>query len=702
MLPRGSETDITMGTDDLVEFLSQIDAEVDGRASQLGTLGDADKEQIFARMLAEDLTEYGEAGDFEICLLDEKTSRGTVRSNGYGFDEESGRLDLLVALYRHGGDVQSLPQSDVRQAFERAVRIHQFVLQGRDLGDPLKTDQAAMLKLLRDKSSSTSEIRVFVVSNCTVRDTTDLEEEVGGIRARCTIWDLTRYHRIKSSGKEYEAIDIDIRDMSNTGIPCLPMPDLNCGYRTYLTLLPGDLLFRLYDRYGPRLLQLNVRSFLQARGGVNKGIRETIINEPERFLAYNNGLTATVEEIDCEVSPGGALEITRMRGFQIVNGGQTVASIHLAAKKDRVPIERILVQAKISRVEGKLLQELVPKISRFANTQNRINEADFSSNDQFHVKLEELAERTWAPGERTRWFYERARGQYQVAKARASGTPKQRKEFEDSTPNSQKFTKTDLAKFVNTWMQLPHFVSRGAQKNFTLFMHAMAQEKQGQTIDETRYRNFVAQAIVFKAAEKVAARLGITPYRANVITYTVALLSYRTQQRIDLGAVWARQSVSEPLLRTLDDWMPKIQDAIVASAAGRNVTEWCKREDCWRQVQMLNLELSLELERELAAGQPLPNVGEEARAGDLRLTNADRANIAKTMLLTAEMWLAIHHWGTSSGELEDWQCGIAHTLIGYASGGWAKVPSAKQARHAVGIIAAAKGHVPTLDETPGL
>ncbi len=690
-----------MSTDDLKEFRSQIDAEVDDRAIQLGTLDNADKEQIFARMLGEDLTEYGEAGDFEICLLDEKTSKGAVRCNGYGFDEESGRLDLLVALYRHGGDVQSLPQVEIRQAFDRAIRIHQLVIRGREFGDPLKTDQAAMLTLLRDKSSSINEIRVFVVSNCNIRDTADLQEEVGEIHARCTIWDLTRYHRIKSSGKEYEAIDIDIREMNKSAIPCMPMPDLNCGYRTYLTLLPGDLLFRLYDRYGPRLLQLNVRSFLQARGSVNKGIRETIINEPERFLAYNNGLTATVEEIDCEVSSEGLPMITRMRGFQIVNGGQTVASIHLAAKKDRAPIDRIMVQAKISKIDGALLDELVRKISRFANTQNRINEADFSSNDQFHVKLEELAERTWVPGEKTRWFYERARGQYQVARARASATPKQRREFEDSTPNSQKFTKTDLAKFVNSWMQLPHLVSFGAQKNFSHFMHGLAQENQGQTLDEDRYRSFVAQAIVFKAAEKEAARLKITPYRANVITYTVALLSYRTQQRIDLGAVWARQAVSEPLRCTLTDWMPQIQDAIVAFASGRNVTEWCKKEDCWRQVQTLNLELSVELERELAAGQPLPNVGQEARAGDLRLTNVDRANIAKTMLLSAEMWLAIHHWGSTSGKLEEWQCGIAHTLLGYASGGWAKVPSAKQARCAVNIIAAAKGHIPSLDETPG-
>src|SRR5690606_17809581 len=149
----------------------------------------------------------------------------------------------------------------------------------------------------------------------------------------------------------------------------------------------------------------------------------------------------------------------------------------------------------------------------------------------FHVRLDELSQRIWAPGERNRWFYERARGQYQVAKAKDGTTPAKKKAFIEATPPSQKFTKTDLAKYQHSWNQLPHIVSRGAQKNFVAFMDAIGKNGPREP-DEAWYRAAIATAILFKRAEKVARELEITPYRANVLTYTVALLSFKTQRRI--------------------------------------------------------------------------------------------------------------------------------------------------------------------------
>lgn len=213
------------------------------------------------------------------------------------------------------------------------------------------------------------------------------------------------------------------------------------------------------------------------------------------------------------------------------------------------------------------------------------------------------------------------------------------------------------------------------------------------------YKRLIAQAIIFKSAESIARRLKLTPFRANALTYTVALISYRTQQRVDLDAIWESQSISEPLADAIQAWLPVVKDEIAKSAKGRNPTEWCKKQDCWRHIQMLDIELPSALESELAAGQPLPNVGHDGKSKNLKLTPEDRANIAKVMLVPDEVWLDIHKWGIQDGNLTDWQCGIAHTLVAYAAGGWAKVPSRKQAHHAVEIIEAANGHVPSLTAT---
>ncbi len=685
-----------MAQADLASFLEELHDEVHARL-EIDDATDADSKAIvFTELIAGELADYGAIEELVPCPIEQKTTKGNIRANGYYIDEDGERLDLFVSFYREATVGNTITQTDIKHGFERAQRILQLVDEGWDIGDPTCSDQATMVSAIREAAATIRDVRVFILTDCVARDTSEIHENFGNRQARCLIWDATRLLRIRNSGRAYEAIEINLQEHEVQGLQYLAMPENGSSYRTYLALLPGELLSRLYDEYGARLLQLNVRSYLQARGKVNKGIRHTIINEPGRFLAYNNGITATVESLRTGINDEGGEVITHLTGFQVVNGGQTVASIHSARKKDNACLQDILVQAKISQVDDAIMEELVPRISRYANTQNRINEADFSSNDPFHVRIEELSERYWTPGERSRWFYERARGQYQVAKARQGTTPAKAKTFGKEMPTSQKFSKTDLAKYLNSWAQQPDIVSKGAQKNFTAFMDAINQPEPP-TQDERWYKDMIAQAIIFKKAESIARKLKLPAYRANAITYTVALLSYRTQRRIDLNTIWENQSVSDAMERTIETWMSKVHQELVDSAKGRNVTEWCKKADCWRHIQTIDLELPEELESELAEGQPLPNVGRDAKVKKLILTPEDRENIARVMLIPDEVWLDIHKWGRRGNNLEEWQYGIAHTLVEYAAGEWAKVPSRKQAKHAVDIIEKARGNVPSLD-----
>lgn len=643
------------------------------------------REEVFSEHVADILSELGETEDMTVCFYEHKTGKGNVRVNGYYVNDSTNKATLLTTIYLPD-PLGSVPKRDIEHAVRCAVRL--FEIADIDYCSAMEPATSAydMLEHLAESSDEISDLDVVVITNGIV---SSLPEEIQlpslKPRIRWHVWDVVRLSRCQASERSYESIVINLEEMPSGALPCLKMPNEGADYDAYLTIMPGELLFQLYDEYGPKLLELNVRSYLQARGKVNRGIRDTIQREPERFLAYNNGISATAENVEIKGNGSSAMEIVRLEGFQVVNGGQTMASIHRARKLDQADISQVFLQAKITVVETELINELVPKISRFSNTQNKVNEADFSSNDPFHVETERLSEKIWCPGEQTRWFYERARGQYQVARNKVGTTAARRKKFDAITPSSQKFDKTGLAKYINAYDQIPHIVSLGNQKNFVHFMAELQKAGPEWKPDEKYYKELIGKAIIFKKAEKIARLHKFPAYRANAVTYTVALLSYRTVRRINLQAIWENQEVSDALAETLYDWMPVIYEWIIESAGERNVTEWCKKEECWRNVQTLDLDIPDDLQGELAEGQPLPTVGSERGQRGEGLSHVDRENIAKSMQVSSEAWMRIHVWAEGYYS-QPAMPGISLSLAGYAASSWQKVPSAKQARQAVKMI----------------
>jgi hypothetical protein len=321
-----------------------------------------------------------------------------------------------------------------------------------------------------------------------------------------------------------------------------------------------------------------VRAFLQAKGKVNRGLQKTLQEEPHRFLAYNNGLCCTAAEV--RVS-GGKLEW--LKDFQIVNGGQTTASIYHAVKKERVNVDNVVVQVKLTVLKDPAkVPEIVPLISRYANSQNKVNGADFAANGPFHHMLEQLSRTVWAPAasglERgTHWYYERARGSYADDKAR-QGNATQRKRWETENPTPQKFTKTDLAKFEHAWQGLPHLVCLGAEKNFNKLAERMEEDGEP-VVDQNYFKHAVAKAILWRTAEKLFDTLELDGYRANSVAYAMAWLAEHSECRINLDRVWDEQRISPALCDALK---------VVCAAAHKHITsqdgnpgEASKRESCW-------------------------------------------------------------------------------------------------------------------------
>jgi hypothetical protein len=579
----------------LLEFAENLHQEViTGCEADEDGIGDSFREDYFTQLMIEYLVDAGELEDGHVSY---HSARG-LKINGYSLNEDEGRLDLFVSIYNQEIPPKTVGKTDVEAAFKRLIGFLSKAFEGYHRSIEEASAIFDLAQLIHSLHKQLYRIRLFLFTDGLTTISVKQKREINERVYSYEIWDLQRTYRCVSSGKKREAIEIDFQQQYDLSIPCLPMPPVNADYDACLVILPAQVLYKLYGEYGSRLLERNVRSFLQSRGKVNKSIRKTILEEPHRFLAYNNGLSATAEAVRYVVRPDGGQGIVWIRDLQIVNGGQTTASIYHAVRKDRADISQIYVQLKLTIVEREKVDEIVPLISRYANNQNRVSDADFSANDPFHIRIEELSRTIWAPAvdgsqRQTRWFYERARGQYLDAKSRETSPAKQ-KTFTVTHPPAQKFTKTDLAKYENTWGQLPHIVSLGAQKNFCKFADRLA-EGESIEVDPAYFRHLVAKAILFKSAEKLVQKEQFGGYRANIVTYTLAWLASKIDSLVDLEQIWREQKISPLLTEAIQLVSRKVHQVIVDPPNSGNVTEWCKKEACWRKVKVLEIALPIEL-----------------------------------------------------------------------------------------------------------
>ena len=672
---------MTEEEDDLNTYARALDDEVVIIAESDGE--ERLRSDAFTEVLIGRLTDAGELDDGFVCY---HRDRG-VQVNGYSFAAEGDSVDLIVSIYSQARPPSRIPRADIDTAFRRAAGFLERSLRGYHGQLEEASPAFDLAQRIHELRNRLERGRIILITDGIAPPMGTPDGTVGTVAVRHAIWDIRRLYRCESSGRMREPIEVDFLEEFGGAIPCL-RADRSVGYHAYLAIIPGVVLDALYARYGARLLELNVRSFLQARGKVNKGILRTIAEYPERFLAYNNGISAVAARVSMvEVEAG--LAIRSVSDLQIVNGGQTTASIHHAATREKRDIGRIFVQAKITEVPIEEVRHFVPLVSRYANTQNRINEADFSANDPFHVQLEKMSRAVWAPPapashRQTQWFYERARGQYADALARA-GTPARQREWKALHPSQQRFTKTDLAKFENTWAMLPHFVSRGAEKNFREFTLRLTAHS-GFEPDQSYFEHLVAKAILWRAAERIVDAHNFGGYRANIVTYTVARLVHATSQRIDLDMVWTQQAIGQGMTAAIEVASVMVQAALVDAPGGRNVTEWCKRPECWARVQELHLELPAPLDLELI------NTTQAGVTGDDRGTRGagteDARVIATASSVPFATWLELSHWARETGLLESWQRGIAYTIGSYLRQG--RSLSRKQATQGIDIARLAR------------
>lgn len=459
--------------------------------------------------------------------------------------------------------------------------------------------------------------------------------------------------------------------------------------RATIAVIPGVQLAEIYEKWGARLLEANVRSFLQARNKVNRGIRDTIRDDPSMFFSYNNGLTATAESVEI-ADMGEGLLLMSANNFQIVNGGQTTASIHAARKLAPEQLKDVFVQMKLTVVPPEQAEDVVPLISQFANSQNKVNAADFFANHPFHVKIQEFSRRILAPSgdegyRETKWFYERARGQF--ADERGRRTVADRKRFDAEYPRSQFFTKTDLAKFENSYRCLPHEVSLGAQKNFGKLAQFIGSdwEKKKDSYDEVWFKRLIAKAIIFRHLEKLVPQQEwyAGGYRANIVTYAFAKVVHDADLKkkvIDLDRVWSLQRVPSNLERACLVAAEAANAVITAPPAGiRNMSEWAKKQGCWAELAKRSVEYGADFWDNLIDPADA-QANKRSAKKDRELTSGIEAQ-SEVVMQGAEYWKQLLAFGRSISKLTGREQGILTACTFLPD----RIPSEKQSSAALAI-----------------
>lgn len=450
-------------------------------------------------------------------------------------------------------------------------------------------------------------------------------------------------------------------DEYDYGLPCLKATNAGDDCESFLCVIPGKVLADIYDKYGSRLLEGNVRSFLSTKRAVNKNIRKTILNNPEMFFAFNNGIAATAKQL--EIKNCGGLFITSATDFQIINGGQTTALLLNARLKDKVSLEKIFVQMKLTRIGEMPTDEqdkLIGEISRSSNSQNKVSEADFFSTHPFHVEMEKISRRILAEPVggvqyQTKWFYERARGQY--VQEQIKMTAAQKKNFQRINPKSQVISKTDFAKYRMSWQECPEIVSKGAQANFMKFAEeiSVAWEKDPAQFNEHYFRETVALAIIFHAIEKIVSAQDwykiSKSYRANIVTYSLAIFHHALKTKypndeLDLLAVWRAQKMPATFVEIFTNITFAVNNFITGERPITNVTQWCKRTDCWsRMKNLLRVDFPEDFSRFLANKNFLK--AEKKSAVEIQQTSFEVDAQRKILSFSGETWKKIFQDATT-------------------------------------------------------
>jgi len=578
----------------LEDFHEQLIQGVYSSAESTGTM----REEAFLNEVSTYLIDDADLTE-KVQFADYRNTNIGLEVHGYDYDEERGIFTLIVHEFSQSDKIINIGRSTLESKFKRLKKFFDRAILGLYTEMEESSSACEMAYFIYSKKGVLNSVRFFIITDCKIATRTEAEFHNindNKYKYEYRIFDIDYLYKIflsQSSDKDY---NIDVEKILGRPIECLKAGIQSEDYDSYLLVAPGKLIYDMYDEFGQKLLEQNVRTFLQFKGKVNKGLRITIQKQPKMFFAYNNGLTATAKNIEFTHDK----KIKSINGFQIVNGGQTTSAIYATHRNEKASLDDVYVQIKLSVLKNEEMKDaFISKISEYANTQNKVSKSDFFSNSPFHKDFKEHSEKIYAPAKsgalyKTKWFYERARGQYlqSIALLRLKSEQNQ---FKKEHPKNQVIEKPMLAKSEISWEMHPEIVAKGAETCFASFANNITQkiEKDENLITEYYFKSAVAKIIIFKETEKIvsAASWYDGGYRAQCVTYTIALLAYifgSNNKNLDFVRIWEKQEIDELLKSFIEVIAEKVYEQLMTRVAGvANIGQYCKKRECWDDIQKL-------------------------------------------------------------------------------------------------------------------
>lgn len=695
--------------DDLLEYKNELfnQANIGAEANELFP------EEIFFENISELLSDAGILENVEYCPY-RNTNKG-MKIDGYSWNPLEKTICAIVVNYTNESDtILTLTNSEILNIGKRVTNFFENIDNKKFVDSLEVTDPGSIAaKYINTFVDEAIKFRVVVftdqilsarVKSLTIGKIRDLETSI-------EIWDLKRLKDLASSESDYEEFSVDFLSLGEP-VKILPANVSDDGVSTYLGIMPGTLLSSIYDAYGQRLLESNVRTFLDFRASTNKGMRKSLLTEPENFFAYNNGLTVTATSIETE-SVGGQLVITKLENMQIVNGGQTTAAIYFSPRdkgsikgiekdfyfKD-IDLSKVFIQMKLSVIGDKDTSDIIKSnIATYANSQNSIQLSDLVSNHPFHLNIEKRSRKQIMPAGKTglpsKWFYERARGQYST-KLRALDA-RQKRAFEAECPKKQVFSKTDMAKYENTWRMKPFLVKKGAQANLKLLGIEIVKEfeKDESKFGPVFYNDLVAKMILFRETDSSILRTdwykAEKGFKAETVTYTLALLRHKLLEKkldINLNRIFDNQSVSRSLMDFILELADQVRNNIVDPVfrdGVANPSEFCKSEKGWAKIKDMDVDLSTLNNYDLLNREQATEKKKEVK--EVNVVYETVSDIEYILGVSAEEWELVAEFNTPKYGFGHMNVDIPRKCVSLIKQN--KVPSDKQMKKAVEIREAA-------------
>lgn len=591
------------------------------------------------------LVDYDEIQDPQRIGCGDKRCSGNhvMRADGYCFDETDHSLVLVISDFQDSHDTDNLTMSRVDDLYWRMYYFLNEICNGRmedyfdDSDDILKVARLIRKRMnaVADDPEQILKVKLYIITNKdlspdllnqnlletkirktkgqkSVKTTKKIKKsDFEGKPLEINLWSPERfYEKEKSLNNDPIVIDFEA-DYHSAGIPCIKGNiGENLGYEAYIAIIPGKLLADIYINHGSKVLEGNVRAFLGTSGSksVNSGIRRTINNEPNKFFTYNNGIATTAADVETQEIDG-QLYITKIVDLQIINGGQTTASLAEAVlKKTNTELDGIFVPMKLTVIDDReteneegvrFYDQMVQAIAKYANSQNKVTAADLFSNDPFHIWMEKSSKRWLAPSAKyaipTGWYYERSRKRYQQELFKIRSVVDQ-KRFQAKFPKDQLITKEQLGMYLTTMAQRPHIVAKG--KNFVIkeFNTIITQEYRANkaVFNEFYFKKCICAAIIYRTVDnylethKDSAKkqtgfwYKAGGYKLDIVPYSIAKILHSIPKGYTLNwdYIWNHQMVSPAFMREIE-LVTKMTNDFICDSHGIIVTEYCKKEDTW-------------------------------------------------------------------------------------------------------------------------